>query len=55
MLIKNEAKIFWTACTGHKEVVKILVPLADNQNAPNELGNPPIHEAAVNKKHTEKI
>ena len=48
MLIKNQAKIFWETCNGHKEVFKILVTLADIPNAPNKFGVTPIHEAASN-------
>ena len=31
---------------GHTEIVKILVPLTDNPNAPNKDGDTPIHVAA---------
>ena len=33
-------------CIGHTEIVKILAPLADNPNAPNNNGRTPIHWAA---------
>ena len=31
---------------GHTEIVKILVPLTDNPNAPNNFGMTPIYKAA---------
>ena len=27
--------IYWAACKGHTEIVKILAPLSDNPDAPN--------------------
>ena len=33
---------------GHTEIVKILAPLTDNPNAPDDNGNTPIHNAAFN-------
>ena len=31
---------------GHTKIVKILAPLTDNPNAPNDFGDTPIHWAA---------
>ena len=42
------------AMNGHTEVVKILAPLTDNPNAPNDYGWTPIHGAAWNG-HTEIV
>ena len=39
---------------GHSEIVKILVPLTDNPNAPNRNGETPIHLAGL-EGHTEII
>ena len=33
---------------GHTEIVKNLAPLADNPNAPNNIGETPIYCAAKN-------
>ena len=33
---------FCVACNGHKEIIKILVPLTDNPNASNKYGWTPI-------------
>ena len=38
--------IYQVAKNGHTEIVKILAPLTDNPNAPNNNGETPIHEAA---------
>ena len=46
--------IYQVAKNGHTEIVKILAPLTDNPNAPNENGHTPINWAAQNG-HTEII
>ena len=33
--------IHWAALYGHTEIVKILAPLVDNPNAPNDIGETP--------------
>ena len=33
--------IYWAAKNGHMEIVKILAPLTDNPNAPNNWGETP--------------
>ena len=38
--------IFWAACNGHTEIIKILAPLTDNPNAPDKDGCTPIYWAA---------
>ena len=40
--------IAWAAIFGNTEIVEILAPLTDNPNAPNKLGDTPIHVAACN-------
>ena len=42
------------ACNGHTEILKILVPLTDNPNAPNNDGRTPIYWAAFYD-HTEIV
>ena len=42
----EQLPIHETAWEGHTEIVKILVPLTDNPNAPNNHGYTPIHKAA---------
>ena len=42
------------SCDENTEMVKILAPLTDNPNAPNEDGETPIHEAAFYG-HTELV
>ena len=37
--------IYWAAFMGHTEIVKILAPLTDNPNAPNNGGTTPIEIA----------
>ena len=39
---------------GHTEIVKILAPLTDNPNTPDEDGKTPIYQAA-DKEHTEIV
>ena len=39
---------------GHTEIFKILAPLTDNPNAPDEGGRTPIYKAAMNG-HTEIV
>ena len=40
--------IYCAACNGYSEIVKILAPLTDNPNAPNNRGETPIYWAAKN-------
>ena len=42
------------ALFGYTEIVRILAPLTDNPNAPDEDGVTPIHRAAL-KGHTEIV
>ena len=46
--------IICAACSGHTEIVKILVPLTDNPNASDEYGRTPISLAESNG-HTEIV
>ena len=46
--------IYCTARNGHTEIVKILAPLTDNPNAPNNDGYTPIYWAAL-MGHTEIV
>ena len=46
--------IYWAACWGHTEIVKILATLTENHNAPDEDGKTPISAAADNG-HTEIV
>ena len=41
-----QRKVYDAAQLGHTEIVKILAPLTDNPNAPNQYGWTPIHAAA---------
>jgi len=34
----GETPIYWAACRGHTEIVKILAPLTENPNAPDRDG-----------------
>ena len=53
-------KKIWESCEKEKsseentEIVKILAPLTDNPNAPDDSGYTPIHEAAL-RGHTEIV
>ena len=44
----------WQLSDEDTEIVRILAPLMDNPNAPDENGDTPIHEAALNG-HTEIV
>ena len=44
----------WAAKEGHTGIVRILAPLTDNPNAPDEEGITPIHLAAF-EGHTEIV
>ena len=37
----GDTPIFWAACYGHTEIVKILAPFTNNPNAPNNKGQTP--------------
>ena len=50
----RETPIYYAACGGHTEIVKILAPLTDNPNAPNIDGETPI-EMAASRGHTEIV
>ena len=50
----EKTHIYWAACNGDIDIVKILAPLTDNPNAPDKYGNTPIHKAAQYG-HTEII
>ena len=40
-------QIWFAASDGHTEIVKVLAPLTNNPNAPNEVGITPIYKAAA--------
>ena len=46
--VNDVTPIYMAAENGHTEIVKILAPLTDNPNAPDEDGWTPIHRAADN-------
>ena len=38
--------MYWAACNGYIEIVKILAPLTNNPNVPDKSGKTPIYWAA---------
>ena len=50
----GETPIYWATIMGYSEIVKILVPLTDNPNAPDNYGETPIYVATING-HTQIV
>ena len=52
--ISGEKSVGWDSSEEDVEIVKILAPLTDNPNTPDEIRNTPIHQAAY-EGHTEIV